>query len=35
MYNNKFVDLIFKMIEDVEDKRTDFIQLKKILDKEF
>ena len=35
IYSNNFLDLIFKMIEDVEDKRIDFIQLKKILDKEF
>ena len=35
MYSNKFIELIFKMIEHDERKRVDFIQLKEILDKEF
>ena len=35
MYSNKFIELIFKMIEHDEKKRVDFIQLKEILDKEF
>ena len=34
-YSKKFVDLIFKMIEEVEDKRIDFVRLKQILDKDF
>ena len=34
-YSKKFMELIFKMIEEVEDKRIDFIRLKQILDKEF
>ena len=32
-YSNKFIELIFKMIENDEEKRYDFIQLKNILDK--
>ena len=35
IYSNKFIELIFKMIEHDERKRVDFIQLKEILDKEF
>ena len=35
IYSNKFVDLIFKMIEQDERKRVDFIHLKQILDREF
>jgi serine/threonine protein kinase len=35
IYSNKFVELIFKMIEQDERKRVDFIHLKQILDKEF
>ncbi len=35
IYSSKFVDLIFKMIEQDERKRVDFIRLKEILDKEF
>ena len=34
-YSEKFVDLIMKMIDFNEDKRIDFIQLDKILSKDF
>ena len=34
-YSDKFMELIFKMIEENENKRLDFIKLKQILDKEF
>ena len=34
-YSDKFIELIFKMIETDEEKRYDFIQLKNILDKKF
>ena len=35
IYSDRFVELIFKMIEEDEDKRIDFIKLKQILNKEF